>query len=213
MKRRLWLQTVAMGSMQLLLARALAAQTIQGVRRQQGDVRINGKPASTEQPIQPGNTLETGKRGSAVVIAGSDAFMVRENSTVQFENADSVRLVSGGMLSVFGKRQKNGLTLRTPTLTAGIRGTGCYLQVSEQQTYICLCYGEAELVPQVAPELAKRIQTRHHETPFYISRDPQAPMRPAPMLDHTDEELILLESLHGRRPVFLDMADYLPGRY
>lgn len=214
MKRRTWLQGVAAGGLQLVIARVLAADKVpQGIRRQQGEVSIGGKPAQAGQPLQPGDTLRTGSQANAVVVIGSDAFMVRENSTVQFEHADSVRLVSGGLLSVFGKRQKNGLTVKTPTLTAGIRGTGCYLEVSSEQTYICLCYGQAELTPTAAPEQARVVRTQHHEAPLFIGRDAQAAMRPAPMIGHTDEELILLESLHERRPPFLEQANYLPGKY
>lgn len=214
MNRRHWLQGVAAGGVHLVLSRVLAAdQVSQGIHRQQGDVSIDGRRANAGQAIQPGNTLSTGKAASAVVVVGNDAFMVRENSTVHFEHADSVRLVSGGVLSVFGKRQKNGLTLKTPTLTAGIRGTGCYLQANDERTYICLCYGTAELKPLVTPEQPRVVQTQHHESPFYVSRDPLTPLLPAPMLDHTDEELILLESLQGRRPPFLDRNDYQPGKY
>ena len=35
----------------------------------------------------------------------------------------------------------------------------------------------------------------------------------APVVNHTDAELMLLEGLAGRRPPFLDMPGYRPGRY
>jgi hypothetical protein len=35
----------------------------------------------------------------------------------------------------------------------------------------------------------------------------------APVVNHTDAELEMLESLVGRRPPFLDMPGYRPGGY
>ena len=35
----------------------------------------------------------------------------------------------------------------------------------------------------------------------------------APVINHTDSELMLLEGLTGRRPPFMDRPDYRPGRY
>jgi hypothetical protein len=35
----------------------------------------------------------------------------------------------------------------------------------------------------------------------------------APVVNHSDAELVFLESLAGRRPPFLEQPGYAPGRY
>jgi len=49
----------------------------------------------------------------------------RQNSRVEFGNSVEtfLRIVTGGLLSVFGKGNTRKLT--TPTAAIGIRGTGC----------------------------------------------------------------------------------------
>jgi hypothetical protein len=60
----------------------------------------------------------------------------------------------------------------------------------------------------------RRVQTKHHEEPLLI-RDDGGIMRiaPAPFLNHTDDELILLESLCGRVPPFTKDGTYPAKRY
>lgn len=71
-------------------------------------------------------------------------------------------------------------------------------------TYFCLCYGEVELIPTAAPHEKTIYRTRHHEKPLTISDDMSMPtmMAPAKVINHTDMELTLLESLVGRNPPF-----------
>jgi hypothetical protein len=115
----------------------------------------------------------TGEGGEAVYIIGPDAFLQREKSKVIFEEsggAQIMRVVTGKILSVFGKgkeRQRN-LSLVTSTATIGIRGTGCYIEAEEARTYFCLCYGEAEVTPKGDPKQKETIQTKHHDHPIYI---------------------------------------------
>ena len=109
--------------------------------------------------------------------------------------------VSGAALSVFSPGEPR--TLTTITATIGIRGTAVYLEAEEARTYACVCYGEAELVATADPSARETVRTRHHEQPRYImgSGAPQMLMG-APVINHTDAELIMLESLTGRRPPF-----------
>ena len=56
----------------------------------------------------------------------------------------------------------------------------------------------------VAPDASETVRTRHHEAPRYIYGSGRSTvMEKAPVINHRDEELILLESLVGRVPAFL----------
>jgi hypothetical protein len=113
-----------------------------------------------------------------------------------------MRVVSGKILSVFGKN--SGRSIQTSTATIGIRGTGCYIEDegtgAKARTYFCLCYGTAELVPKAAPQEVETYTTTHHDKPMYVHNDMAMTkmMVPAEVINHTDEELTLLEGLVGR---------------
>ena len=86
---------------------------------------------------------------------------------------------------------------------AGIRGTGVYVESADDKTYVCTCCGEAQLVPLAEPGAAEIVNMRHHEQPRYVMAKgaPQMIMR-APVVNHADAELVLLESLVGRNVPF-----------
>ena len=179
-----------------------------GMYRVQGNVRVNGKPVQRGQVLHPGDTVQTGARSQAVFVIGQDAFMLRAASRVETAGsgvfADVLRLATGKMLSVFSSGQRR---IETPTATVGIRGTGIYLESEPKRTYVCTCYGTVEVAPRDMPKMIETITTRHHEQPRYIYADSSMPedkmMPKAPVINHTDAELILLESLVGRRPPFV----------
>jgi hypothetical protein len=191
-----------------MLREALALGSIEkGVYRVRGDVRINGAPAQQGQEIRTGDTVTTGPGAELVVVIGRDAYMVRERASLTFA-ADALRVVTGAVLSVFGGGARR---IQTPTATIGIRGTGIYVEAEPERTYVCTCYGEVEIASRMDPSARETVRTRHHEAPRYVmgSGAPQMLMQ-APVVNHTDAELILLESLVGRRPPFMDSGSTYP---
>ena len=196
------------GGVSGFLHRALAAgdlPTVPGVNRLEGTATVNGRPAIVGTPVTGRDKVSTGPRSMAVVVVKDDAFLVRENTTLEFAESGGilsrVLIQSGRVLSVFGRKP---MLIKAANATIGIRGTGAYLEVLGDKVYFCLCYGEAELD---GPGMAapKRIVTTHHESPLMLSeRGGTMAADPAPVVNHTDEELTLIESLVGRRPPFLD---------
>jgi len=177
-----------------------------GLQKIRGEVIVNHKVATEGQLIKPGDTVVTGANSEAIYVIGQDAFMQRELTTVSFGSEAMkylMRVVSGKILSVFGKGAK---TIQVATATIGIRGTGCYIEEenhgAKARTYFCLCYGEVELTPSAAPREAERYSTTHHDKPMYIHNDMKMPkmMVPASVINHSDDELTLLEALVGRTP-------------
>ncbi len=178
-----------------------------GFRHIRGPVGVDSTRASIGLNIKPGQTVMTGEGGEAVYIIGPDAFLQREKTKITFEDsggAQVMRVITGKVLSVFGKgREKaRSLQLATPTATIGIRGTGCYIEAAETSTYFCLCYGEAEVTPKGDPKQKEVIQTKHHDHPIVINATGDKMMAPAAVINHTDAELIMLENSVGRWPPF-----------
>jgi hypothetical protein len=166
-------------------------------------VRVNGKKASKSTAIRPGDTVETAQGARVAFVIGEDAFLLRGDSKLTLEHNASgkalvisgLRLFSGGLLAVFGPGARR---IETPTATAGIRGTGVYLEASAEQTYFCTCYGVVELRDRAGVE-RKTVMSGYH-TPNMIYANPaeRGKMADAEVKDHTDEELIMLERLVGR---------------
>ena len=220
-ERRRWLRAAAaMLAVQMAWLRgALASGSIEkGVHRLRGDVRVNGAPASEGMDIKGGDVITTGANSEVVFVTGKDAFLIRANSRVEAQGVlgalvlSGLRVATGAVLSVFSPGERR--TLTTPTATIGIRGTAVYLEAEELRTYVCTCYGEAEIVPNADPSARETVRTRQHEQPRYVmgTGAPQMLMG-APVVNHSDWELMLLENLVGRRPPFLDSPTYWPGRY
>ncbi|MBI1965784.1 MAG: hypothetical protein HYS46_05995 [Betaproteobacteria bacterium] len=190
------------------LREALAADAVErGVARARGDARINGKPAKRGMEVKPGDTVTTGRNAELVAVIGRDAFLVRADSRIEFSGSatrsvvSGLRVVTGALLSVFAPG--GGRRIETRTASIGIRGTGVYVEIDKMRTYVCTCYGEAELVPVDDPKAAETVRTIHHDQPRYIYPKGMPRMiEKAPVINHTDAELILLESLVGRKVPF-----------
>lgn len=206
--RRRWLAGAGLALALGRLRRALAVGAApQGVARVRGEVRVNGAIADRGTVLEPGDVVTTGRGAELVAAIGRDAFLVRGAARVEFEGRAAERLVTGlrvatgAVLSVFDRGRPR--TIRTPTASIGIRGSGVYVEAEADRTYVCTCYGTADLVPLDDPQAAETVRTTHHEQPRYIHRKGVPRMiERAPFVNHTDAELTLLESLVGRVPPF-----------
>lgn len=220
MTRRQWLLRTSAGAAAIatgmaVLREALAAEAVKkGVARVRGEARIGGQPAKPGVEVKPGDVVTTGPSSELVFVVGRDAFMARAGSRIELSGAageaaiTGLRVVTGALLSVF--QPGKGKQIRTATATIGIRGTGIYVEVEKMRTYACTCYGEAELVPVDEPKEAEVVRTRHHDQPRYIyAKGMPRMIEQAPVINHADAELILLESLVGRKVPF-DPKSYPP---
>jgi len=184
---------------------------IPGVQDVSGDVRINAGPALVGQVVHPGDVVTTGRDGSCVIIIGEHVFLIREGSEIEFydeyfeEGLDTsvsgrIRVAAGAILSVFAKTDT---TISTRFATIGIRGTACYVSVEPERTYACVCYGRGDLGGAEDGLHLESVTTIHHDSPRYIY-PASAPQRieKAPVFNHKDAELRMLEALVNRRPPF-----------
>lgn len=190
----------------------------QSIYRMAGAVRVNEQPVSMQTKIRPGDTIQTGKDAELVFVVGGQAMMLRSESQLKLEQAESssimvgaLRLVTGKLLSVFARSEP--VRIHTVTATIGIRGTGVYLEADPEQTYFCTCYGVTDVVSATDPASRDTITATHHDKPVYIARDAAEgrKIRRAPFINHTDQELMLIETLVGRTPPFVFPGDQYSG--
>jgi len=197
------------GLIRSVLAAGTSPERRQGIYRLEGQVRFNGQARQVGDRLSLPLEVVSGDKSLAVFVIGEDAWLVRPNSRLTLtgkekspERVADIKLATGGLLSVFGKGE---VALATRIAVAGVRGTGVYMESWEKRDYICLCYGWIQLQPTGRPDLVEKFRTTHHESPRFIYPDR---MEPAPLINHTDDELILLEGLTGRVPPFYGQSDY-----
>jgi FecR protein len=183
---------------------AAHAQQRSNIVELQGDAQVNGRRITPQTTLQTGDRIETGPGSTLIFVIGNASFQVRQNSRLAVErgatlNAVSVlRLLTGAVASVFGKG--NNRQIITPTLTAGIRGTGVYTEVRSDQnyrSYFCNCYGVVDVA--VGNERAQSVADYHQS--FWAEAAPVQGklLRPAGAINHTDEELEVLARLIQQR--------------
>jgi hypothetical protein len=189
----------------------------QSIYRLSGSVTVNDQPATLKTRIGPSDTIVTGRRSEIVFVSGVNSYIVRDNSRLQMQGrqeggsviTSALRLLTGRLLAVMGKAP-NGLRIQSTTATIGIRGTGVYLEADPEQTYFCTCYGTADIESARDPSSKETVVATHHDKPLYILADPKAAgrnIRQAPFINHTDQELMLIETLVGRAPPFVFPGD------
>lgn len=226
-RRRLLIQALSTGFLSALVPGGLAqAQSLFGdkpgklpegrsIYRLAGEVKVNGKPATQDTRIQPGDTVSTGKDGEIIFVVGSQAMILRSNSQVQIIPPETsvastliaaLRILNGKLLSV---SRNAPMRIETSTATIGIRGTGFYVESVPDQTYFCTCYGTTDINATADPESKTSVTATHHDRPLYIVQDGGRGnnIRNAPFINHTDQELALIEALVGRTTPFVFSND------
>lgn len=203
-RRRLLGATLAAGGMLLLPSPSWAGD----IRDLTGEVKVNGKEISKRSKIIPGDTIQTGNGARIAFVVGTDAYLLKENAYLQLEGgagakvARALRLLTGGLLAVFGK-STTPRHLHTATVTAGIRGTGIYMQAEAARTYFCTCYGAVEFEVAGSGE-RKLVMASHHKGGWINSAASGGTHFGGPvMVGHGDDDLVALESLVGRKPPFM----------
>ena len=169
-----------------------------------GDAQLNGARLRPEQTIQTGDDITTGPDGSLIFVVGNSSFKVRQNSRLSVERGDSLnavsllRMLGGAVVSVWGKGPRRQIV--TPTLTAGIRGTGVYTEIFAQQGnrgYFCNCYGTVEMAS--GPDSVTSESSYHQAFWGEVQAKEGRFLTPAAAINHGDEELEYLARLVDQR--------------
>lgn len=179
----------------------------QSIYRLSGTVTVDGKSADIKTQIGPNASIKTGDNSEVIFVVAADAFILRSNSELKLGAqgllVKGIRVVSGAILGVFGKREAEH-QLVTSVATIGIRGTGIYVESDHDKTYTCTCYGHTRISANADPGVVRDIVTRHHDQPVYIlsTASQQEFIVPAPVINHSDQELNMIEALVGRKTPF-----------
>lgn len=149
--------------------------------------------------------IETDHEESRFKI-GKDAFLLRPNSKIALEHdgifTKALSLLGGGAMAVFGGGEKK---VHTKTFTAGIRGTGIYLQeYADDMVYSCLCYGKADYHAPLSSELLLSLEAIHHDKPIQVVKTSKGKLEYYEYREpnHSDEELRRLEKMCDREVPF-----------
>lgn len=184
-----------------------------------GEVTVDGKLATINTIITAKSVVKTGSNSFIIFAVGKDSHILRENSTLELEGSGMVeslmRLVTGKVLSVFGEREKDSqYKIQTSTATIGIRGTGVYSESEKDVSYVCTCYGKVEIASLHDTQSKEEVISFHHDAPRYIYADGHQGklIEKAPVKNHTDEELMLIEAIVGRTPPFSSIRGYSKPR-
>ena len=148
-------------------------------------------------------------------VDAKDAFLLRSNTILKIEHHKNKKriigfeVLKGGVLSVFSRKKRK---IRTPSALIGIRGTGVYVEVDDEKSYICTCYGKAILQRKDNLDVKESVKTSHHDEPRYIYVDKKN-IEKAPVINHSDLELIMLEEQVLRKPPFVDKDGKIKAGY
>lgn len=115
---------------------------------------------------------------------------------------NGLRILSGKLLTV---SRNTSMRVHTATATIGIRGTGFYVEADPELTYFCTCYGTTDVVASGDPASNTTVVSQHHDRPLYIVKGERSGnnIRKAPFINHTDQELALIETLVDRTTPFV----------
>ena len=214
-RRRVLVRALAAGvfSSGLVGSSPLFAQIVgklpqgRSIFRGAGTGTVNDQPATPETQIRPGDRLRSGKDSDLVFVMGDCSVLLRAGSELG-TGADSasgnpsrlasMRLLAGKMLAVFAP---GPVQIQTATATAQIRGTGVYIESDPERTYFCTCFGATEVWAKDDPDSRTTVVTTHHNRPLYILagvNNRGKSIAGAPFINHTDQELALIEALVGR---------------
>jgi len=216
-RREYLMRLLACGALGLLPARLASAGWFssdpekladdQSIHSLEGSAWVNGETADLKTRIRAGDRVETGADSEIIFAVGGDSFILRSDSRMDIEGGNflvqGLRLLSGSLLSVFAPRAADEpLIVGAPTATIGIRGTGVYLEAEPELTYVCTCYGEVALASNLDADDAELIATTNHDMPRYVASKAVkgTRIRPAPVINHSNAELKLLEAIVGREP-------------
>ncbi len=202
LSRRSFMQTVA--ALPLMLALPGNAWAAGNIHRISGEVFVNNRLIKADARVRAGSKVVVAHDGELVFSIGKDAFLLRGGTALELVGSTSiaaVRLLTGSMLVSLEQRSKPAQLVSSVAVMT-VRGSAVYLSAEPNRLYACTCYGKTNL--RAGKHLENIVSSHHtaYEVIKEASEKGSTQLNSAAVIDHTDEELIMLEAYVGRTPTF-----------
>ena len=174
----------------------------------EGDVTLDGAPASVGDPVAAGATLRTAPDALCEVVFNTRNIIHMTGGTVLTFDPNqlsrgatlqkgAIAMVLRNLSAVKGGEVR--FSIKTSTTVAGVRGTCFLVKVEDDNnTFICCCNGAIHLEGQ-GGVFAQNLTSSHHQE-VRVTRSPSGlSIGAAPMLYHTDADVEAIAARIGER--------------
>lgn len=164
----------------------------------EGDVTLNGVPASVGDAVRAGDKLQTAATALCEVVFNSRNIVHMTAGTVlKFDPSQlsrgatlqkgAIAMVLRNLAALQGSEVRFRIT--TSTTVAGVRGTCFFVKVEDtNNTFICCCNGAIHLEGE-GGEFSQNLTSPHHEEVRISRSSTGLSVGAAPMLYHTDGDV------------------------
>jgi hypothetical protein len=164
----------------------------------EGDVSLNGVPASVGDGVQAGALVTTGPDSVCQIVFNTKNIIHMAQGTVlRFDpkvlsrgatlQRGAIAMVLRNLQAIQGNELRFGI--RTPTAVAGVRGTCFFVAVEdENNTYICSCNGAIHIEGD-GGQFTQNIASSHHREVRVTRTGTAISVHAAPLLYHTDGDV------------------------
>ena len=179
------------------------------------EVRVNGRPAVVGEELSHGATVVTGAESEAVLVVGENALLLGAHTrlSVRHEIVDHtprtrLELAHGRLLAAFGP---GSVRLMTPAAVIAAADAGLWLEAGATETVVCTCFGATRLRVRSRADVWEEI----HAGEYGVTRRVDARLGREAIVDippirHSQDDLVRLESMMGRRLPYLTLGAFHP---
>jgi hypothetical protein len=173
----------------------------------EGDVTLNGSPASIGDPVTAGAVLTTARDSLCQIVFNSKNIVHMAAGTIL--RFDPKTLSSGATLqkgavalvlrNLAAKGDELRFSIRTSMTVAGVRGTCFFVAVEDDNnTYICACNGSIHLDVN-AGQMTQDLASSHHQEVRVTRTASGLSVNKAPLLYHTDGDVEAIAARIGEK--------------
>ncbi len=164
----------------------------------EGTVTVDGKSAKVGTEVGPTSSLETGKKGYAVLtIGGKSVIEIRAKTKLSLGKSKSaeisLELLLGAVWSFIDEGTKYEVV--TNNGTAGVRGTVFFVQTkNKKKSYICACQGSMQITAKNGKSFDEVITSpsNDHKAFTVVSKKKKQKVKKTKRKFHTDDEKMAL---------------------
>lgn len=164
----------------------------------EGEVTLNGAPASAGDAVKAGDTLQTASVALCeIVFNARNIVHMTADTVLRFDPSQlsrgatlqkgAIAMVLRNLAALQGSEVR--FSIKTSTAVAGVRGTCFFVKFEDSHaTFICCCNGAIHLEGE-AGEFSQNLTSPHHEE-LRVTRSPSGlSVGAASLLYHTDGDV------------------------